>query len=131
VVSTDDKVVIGLSLSGGESHDAPEGRKLLESIGKAKRKTMLVMDRAYEDDATRLLAKKLNYVPIVPPRATRKFPWKYDKELYKCRNVIERLFRRIKEFRRICTRYDKLDVSYIGFVYFCFSIIYLNCVNTP
>ncbi|MDR0676175.1 MAG: IS5/IS1182 family transposase, partial [Elusimicrobiota bacterium] len=69
--------------------------------------------------------KKLNYVPIVPPRATRKFPWKYDKELYKCRNVIERLF------RRICTRYDKLDVSYIGFVYFCFSIIYLNCVNTP
>jgi transposase len=92
---------------------------------------MLVMDRAYEYDVTRLLAKKLNYEPIVPPKATRKFPWKYDKELYKCRNVVERLFRRIKEFRRICTRYDKLDVTYIGFVYFCFSIIYLNYVNTP
>jgi transposase len=76
------------------------------------------MDKAYEGDETRLTAEKLNYVPIVPPKANRKIPWEYDKELCKQRNVIERFFRRLKEFRRIFTRYDKLDVVFLGFIYF-------------
>jgi len=45
-------------------------------------------------------------------------PWEYDKELYKQRNQVERLFRRLKRFRRIFTRYDKLDVIFLSFVYF-------------
>ena len=59
-------------------------------------------------------------------------PGEYDAELYKRRNEVERLFRRIKRFRRKFTRYDKLDVMYLGFVTFGFIVDALrSSVNTP
>ena len=80
------------------------------------------MDRAYEGDETRALAVELGYIPVVPPKSNRKDPWDYDKELYKQRNQVERLFRRIKRFRRIFTRYDKLDVIFLAFVFFALIV---------
>ena len=130
MVSADDKVVVAILLSSGECHDAPEGRKLLLKKGKADVPIPLLMDRAYEGDETLSLVKSLGYLPVVPPKKNRKKLWEYDKELYKKRNVVERLFRRIKEFRRVFTRYDKLDVIYLAFIYFSFSAIWLNSVNT-
>jgi transposase len=103
------------SLSAGNSHDAPEGRKLIESI-KTTELCHLLMDRAYEDDATRDLATAQGFTPVVPPKTNRREPWKYDKELYKRRNEVERLFRRIKRFRRIFTRYEKLDSMFAAFL---------------
>lgn len=75
------------------------------------------MDRAYEDDKTRSLAEENGFVPVVPPKKNRKNPWKYDKELYKQRNEIERFFLRIKRFRKVFTRYDKLDSIYISIIH--------------
>ena len=95
-------------------------------MGKIEEKIPLIMDKAYEGEDTRNLAESLGYLPVVPPKSNRKEPWEYDKELYKRRNVVERLFRRIKGFRRVYTRYDKLDIIYLGFVCFCFAIIWLN-----
>lgn len=103
------------SLSAGNSHDAPEGRKLIESI-KTVQSCHLLMDRAYEDDATRQLAARQGFTPVVPPKSNRRVSWEYDKELYKQRNHIERLFRRIKRFRRIFTRYEKLDTMFFAFI---------------
>ena len=76
------------------------------------------MDRAYEGDAIRQLALNLGFVPVVPPRSSRLFPWNYNKILYRRRNEIERLFRRLKGFRRIFSRFDKLDVMFTGFLLF-------------
>lgn len=78
----------------------------------------LVMDRAYEDDETRQLALDLGFVPVVPPKSNRLNPWEYDREMYKRRNEVERLFRRLKGFRRIFSRFEKLDVIFLGFVVF-------------
>ena len=78
----------------------------------------LVMDRAYEDDSTRQLALELGYVPVVPPKKSRLSPWEYDREMYKRRNEVERLFRRLKGFRRIFSRFEKLDVVFLGFITF-------------
>ncbi len=78
----------------------------------------LVMDRAYEDDQTRQLALELGFLPVVPPKSTRLNPWEYDREMYKRRNEVERLFRRLKGFRRILSRFEKLDVMFLGFVVF-------------
>ena len=100
-------------LSAGNKHDAPEGRKFIESFY-SEDKHYLLMDRAYEDNETRELAVKQGFVPVVPPKRNRKNPWEYDKELYKRRNEVERYFLRIKRFRRVFTRYDKLDVLYLG-----------------
>lgn len=69
-----------------------------------------LMDRAYEGDKTRELCQSFGHKPVVPPKKNRINPWEYDHELYKQRNIIERLFRWPKAFRRVCTRYDKLDV---------------------
>lgn len=74
------------------------------------------MDRAYEDDKTRTLAIQRGFIPVVPPKKNRKEPWEYGKELYKRRNEIERFFLRIKRFRKVFTRYDKLDIIYLAVV---------------
>lgn len=74
------------------------------------------MNRAYEDDATRALTVEQGGVPVVPPKKNRKEPWVYDKELYKRRNEVERYFLRLKRFRKVFTRYDKLDVIYFSVV---------------
>jgi len=78
------------------------------------------MDRAYEGNETRQLSINLGYTPVVPPNPNRIEPWDYDRELYKRRNEVERLFRRIKAYRRIFTRYDKLDIIYLGFLLLAF-----------
>ena len=83
---------------------------------------LLLMDRAYEGDNMRTAAKELGYTPVVPPKKNRIDPWEYDEELYKRRNEIERFFRRIKRFRRVFTRYDKLDIVFSGFILFAMIV---------
>ena len=111
-----------MSLSPGQSSDGPEGRKLLEKLGPAQRPTHLLMDRAYEGDETRTLAIDLGYDPVVPPKSNRKNPWIYNKGLYKQRNQVERLFRRLKRFRRIFSRFDKLDVIFLAYIHFALAV---------
>ena len=76
------------------------------------------MDRAYQDNQTRQLASALGYTPVVPPLRTRVDPWEYDRQIYKRRNEVERLFRRLRGYRRIFTRYEKLDALFLGFILF-------------
>jgi transposase len=74
----------------------------------------MLMDRAYEGDAMRQTVRDLGMEPVVPPKRNRLHPWEYDQEMYKKRNEVERLFRRLKGFRRIFSRFEKLDVMFIG-----------------
>ena len=76
------------------------------------------MDRAYEGDQPRQLALDLGYIPVVPPKTNRLSPWEYDQVMYRKRNEVERLFRRLKGFRRIFSRCDKLDVVFLSFIHF-------------
>jgi len=59
---------------------------------------------------------------VVPPKQNRLAPWDYDQALYTRRNEIERLFRRLKGFRRIFTRFEKLDVMFVAFINFALII---------
>ncbi|MDL2318775.1 IS5 family transposase [Eubacteriales bacterium OttesenSCG-928-A19] len=117
MVAASDRDAVTFFLSSGEAGDAPQGRKLLSTLGNTSRQVYLLMDRAYEGNATRDLASQMGYIPVVPPKSNRKNPWVYDKSLYKVRNQVERLFRRIKRFRRIFTRYDKLDIMFVTFIF--------------
>jgi len=98
------------------------GRQLLLELGPLPVEVPLVMDRAYESDETRQLVLEMNMIPVVPPKSNRREPWEYDRELSKKRNQIERLFRRLKGFRRIFSRFEKLDVVFLAFIYFAFII---------
>ena len=59
---------------------------------------------------------------MVRPKSNRLDPWQYDKALYRKRNEIERLFRRLKGFRRIFSRFDKLDVVFLAFLNFALIV---------
>ncbi len=119
-VCVSEKFALKIQLSAGNCHDAPEGRKLIESLN-CRAGCYLLMDRAYEDNETQALVRKQGLIPVVPPKKNRKIPWLYDTELYKRRNEVERFFLRIKRFRKVFTRYDKLDVIYIFICNFGFD----------
>ena len=118
MVAADARTAVTFCLSPGQAHDAPEGRRLLSSLGPASRPVHLLMDRAYEGNETRQLALDLGFIPVVPPMKTRIEPWDYDREMYKRRNEVERLFRRLKGYRRIFSRFEKLDLMFLGFISF-------------
>jgi transposase len=88
----------------------------------------LIMDKAYEGNETRQLVLDLGMIPVVPPKSNRLDPWEFDRELYKKRNEIERLFRRLKGFRRIFSRFEKLDVLFLAFLYFALIVEVLRIV---
>ena len=118
MVAADARTAVTFCLSPGQAHDAPEGRRLLSSLGPASRPVHLLIDRAYEGNETRQLALDLGFIPVVPPMKTRIEPWDYDREMYKRRNEVERLFRRLKGYRRIFSRFEKLDLMFLGFISF-------------
>ena len=95
---------------------------MLSSLGAPDRPLHLLMDRAYEGNETRQLALDLGFIPVVPPKQTRMTPWEYDRAMYKRRNEIERLFRRLKGYRRIFSRFEKLDVMFVGFISFALIV---------
>ena len=121
MVAADARTAITFALSPGHDHDAPRGRALLEELGPLPQGLPLLMDRAYEGDQTRQLALDLGMIPVVPPKSNRLHRWDYAHALYKKRNEVERLFRRLKGFRRIFSRFEKLEVVFLAFL--CFALI--------
>ena len=118
----DARTAITFALSPGQTHDAQPGRELLGGLGPLPEPLPLLMDGAYEDDQTRQLALDFGWIPVVPPKKNRLEPWEFDRALYRRRNEVERLFRRLKGFRRIFSRFDKLDVMFLAFLHFALIV---------
>jgi transposase len=132
LVAADDRCALMLKLSPGQAGDAPKGRELLEAGAPAPPDCLLIMDGAYEGDETVRLARQLGYTPILPPNPNRVSPWEYDRIAFRRRNEIERLFRRLKGYRRVFCRYDKLDVLSMGFIVLALIVEALRfSVNRP
>jgi transposase len=130
MVAANDRTGLTFNLSPGQASDGVEGRKLLQNWSTELTGLPLLMDRAYEGDETRQLVLDLGFTPVVPPKSNRKEPWIYDKNLYKRRNEIERLFRRLKGYRRIFSRFEKLDIMFTSFIQFVLVIDMIS-VSTP
>ena len=99
------------TLSAGQEHDSLKALDLLRGLlGNG----MLLADKAYDADAVRAFARSEGGWANIPPRRTRKDPICFSPFLYRARNRIERFFNRIKQCRRIATRYDKLAENLAG-----------------
>ena len=122
LVAANAQCALSLALSPGQAGDAPQERELLRAGGAAPAGCPLIRDRAYEGHETRELALELGCVPVVPPNPNRLVPWEYARVSYRRRNEIERLFRRRKGYRRIFSRFDKLDVLFAGFILFALIV---------
>jgi transposase len=100
-----------LILTPGNTADctvAPECVKLIAGVKE------LLGDKAYDSNSFRKSLRKDGIRPVIPGRANRKKRIRHDKEAYKGRNVIERCYCRLKDFRRIATRFDKLARNYFS-----------------
>lgn len=115
------------TLTPGQKSDCKSGESLLQELNfRIRKNALLLMDKAYEGMPMRNAATAKNLIPVVPPRAKRLHPWKYDARAYALRNQVERLFHRLKNFRRIATRYDKLDTSFAALIALALVFLFLK-----
>ncbi len=110
-----------LVLTPGNAHDLSGARDLLAITGAPRR---LLADRAYDARSLREWLTDRGCEPVIPPNPTRKNPHTYDPVAYKQRNGVERFFCRIKDFRRIHTRYDKRADIFLSAVLIVAAIIW-------
>jgi transposase len=86
--------------------------------------TQLLADKGYDTDAFRCFLKANDIKAVIPGKSNRKKRIRYDKQTYKGRNVVERCFCRLKDFRRIATRYDKLARNFFSALCFVATLAY-------
>ena len=104
---------VRLGLTPGEAHDNRLCSMLLAGL---QPRTMLLADRGYDADWIRALAGNQGAWANIPPKRNRKDPICFSPYLYRDRNLVERFFNKIKQCRRVATRYDKLAANYLAFV---------------
>lgn len=124
--------MLGLVLTGGQEGDAPVGEEMLGEVLSRPEIKAVGGDRAYDSDRIRALLAAAGKEAVIPPRSNRTNPPAYDKEKYKGRNKVERLFNRLKSYRAVATRYDKLAAMFLGGTLAALLAVSLKCiVNTP
>ncbi len=108
-------------LSAGQIADIDRASALIENLpGQA-----VVADKGYDADHFVAKIEATGAEAVIPPRSNRLAPRNFDRHLYRSRNLIERFFARLKHFRRIATRYDKLAKSFLSFVHLACAFVWL------
>jgi len=113
--------LIALLLTGGEAHDCPVAERLIRRVKPAKR---MLGDKAYDSTELREELNERGTKPVIPNRSNRKQPFSFSKRLYKLRWRIESAFNRLKDFRRIATRYDRLARNYLASVCLAAALVW-------
>jgi transposase len=109
-------------LTGGEAGDSPQALPLLGDL----QPVSLSADKAYDTDTILQHLADKRIVAVIPPRSHRLLQRPFDHHQYRNRNLIERFFCRIKQFRRIATRYDKLAERFASFIALTAATIWLS-----
>lgn len=109
-------------LTGGQRHDITQAEKLIDAFHFA----YVIADKGYDADAFLQTITALKAEAVIPARKSRVEPRAYDAHLYKERHLVECFINKIKWFRRIFTRYDKLARRYTAFLHFASTLIWLR-----
>ena len=99
-------------LTGGERHEIMTAEALIEGINKSN----ILADKAYDCDAFRQKVEEQECEHTIPPRKNRKKPYKYDRHTYVERHLIECFFSKLKQFRRVFSRFDKMKITFQAFI---------------
>ncbi len=103
---------VRFELGPGQQNDMAPACGLIEGVCA----DYVIADRAYDADRLYDLILEQGGEPVIPPRRHRKFQHSYDRIIYKNRWGIEGFFAKLKQWRRIATRYDKLAINFLGFI---------------
>ena len=113
--------LIAILLTGGEAHDFPLAKRLIRRVNPPEH---LLGDMAYDGDELREELERHRTKSVIPNRPNRRHPFSFSKRLYKLRWRIESAFNRLKDFRRIATRYDKLGRNYLASVCLAAALVW-------
>ena len=113
---------VALSLTPGQAADITQAEPLLEKLEPGA----LLADKGYDSDALVAGLEARGITPVIPPKANRKTPRKTDFALYRERNLVERFFGKLKQYRAIATRFDKLANTFLAGVLLVCVLIWLN-----
>jgi transposase len=109
-------------LTGGQRHDITQAEGLIADYEFER----VIADRSYDADDLLLVIAEKGAEAVIPPRRNRKESREYDKHLYKERHLVECFIGKVKHYRRIFSRFDKLDKRYLGFLSFAGALIWLR-----
>ena len=113
---------VRLRIGPGQGSEMRHAEALIKGIPS----DYVIADKGYDADAFIHSIQQAGAIPVIPPRSHRKTPRYYDKHLYQDRNLVERLFQKLKHYRRIATRYERLAVTYMAMLSLASTIIWLN-----
>ena len=113
---------IRLALTGGQEADGPQAIPLLTGIETEG----IIADKGYESNQILTFIQGQGAEAVIPPKSNRKDPWEYDRQLYRNRNLIERAFNKLKQWRRLATRYDRKSLYFLSAWYLVAAIIWSN-----
>ena len=110
-------------LGAGQQHDCTRALELLQAVRKTGK---VLADKAYDTNQVLAAVAALGAQAVIPSQSRRRIARPVDAACYRQRNQIERLMGRLKQFRRLATRYDKTASSYLGFVHFVCALLWLR-----
>ncbi len=114
-------------LTGGQNHDLTQAKALIAHYSCEH----VIGDKAYDSDRFLQVVLSQGAAPVIPPRSNREVLREYDEHLYKERHLVECFINKVKHYRRIFSRFEKLAQRYLGFLSFVSSLIWLRRnVNT-
>lgn len=109
-------------LTAGQCHDSPQAEALIEGYAT----DALIADKGYDSAPLIEVVKASGAAAVIPPRSNRREQREYDKHLYKERHLVECFINKIKHYRRVFTRFEKLSKSYLGFLSFVSALVWLR-----
>lgn len=113
---------VRLLLTAGQASEHTQAEALIDGF----RADFVLADKGYDSDAFVEAIQNSGATPVIPPKSNRKTPRDYDKDIYKERNLVERLFQKLKEYRRVATRYERLAVNYMTMLSLASILIWLK-----
>lgn len=118
-----------MHLTPGQTADIAAAEDALAMV-EARPKDLLA-DKGYDADDLRFELRSHGTRPVIPWKSNRLAPGRLDRETYRLRNRIERMFGFLKHFRRLATRYDKTAASFLGFIHLAAIHRWMRFVHTP
>jgi transposase len=118
---------VRLILSPGNDHDVTCAEALLDGL---EPHAIVIADKGYDADRVRKHIRAQGAIPNIPNKSNRKKRYRWKKSIYRERNQVERFFNKLKNFRRIATRYDKLGATFFAFVQLASVRIWLRSIES-
>ena len=127
LTAADEDTALAVDVIPGQAGEAPRLEPLLDrTLDRVGPVDELVADRAFDGDPQRHACVDRDVCPVIPNKANRVEPWPFDPEPYRERNRVERLFGKLKQFRRVATRYEKRRAMFLGVLHLALGFIRLR-----